>query len=95
MDSLGSFMSLNLPTVLQICKIYSIPKQASLKLKKLPVQQQNGAVDCGLFAVAYAVEVCYGYSPSVVSFDQRKMRTHLHQCLSKGMIVPFPKMCRD
>ena len=87
-------MSVNLPTVLQICKIYSIPKQ-TLKLRKPPAKQQNGAVDCGLFDVAYAVEVCYGYSLCVVSFDQRKMRTHLHQCLSKRMIVPFPKMCCD
>ena len=29
MDSLESFMSLNLPTVLQIYKIYSIPKQTA------------------------------------------------------------------
>ena len=94
MDSLGSFIALNLATVLQICKIYSAPKDHStLKLRKLPVQQQCGTLDCGLFAVAYAVEVCMGNSPAV-SFDQKRMRFHLYACLSDGVMSPFPKMSR-
>ena len=93
MDSLGSFMTLNLATVLQICKIYSAPpNHTTLKMRKLPVQQQNGTLDCGLFAVAYAVEVCMGNSPAAVSFDQKQMRSHLYTCLLDGVMSPFPKM---
>jgi hypothetical protein len=43
----------------------------TLKLRKLPVQQQNGTLDCELFAVAYAVEVCTGNPPADVSFNQK------------------------
>ena len=95
MDSLGSFMMLNLATVLQICKIYSVPQNhTTLKLRKLPVQQQNGTLDCGLFAVAYAVEVCAGNSPADVSFNQKQMRSHLYTCLSDGVMSPFPEVSR-
>ena len=94
MDSLS--MPLNLSTALQICKIYPAPHDRStLRLKKLSVQQQAGTMDCGLFALAYAAEICYGYSPSKASFEQKKMRTHLHRCLSDGIIVPFPKIPGD
>ena len=92
MGSLSSFMTFNLATVLQICKIYG--NHTALKLRKLPVQQQNGTLDCGLFAVAYAVEVCMGNSPADVSFNQKRMRPHLFTCLSDGVMTPFPKMSR-
>lgn len=93
MDSLGLFMSLNLFTVLQIAKIYSLPKsQSVLRLHKMSVQQQQGTLDCGLFAIAYAVEVCLGRNPQCASFDQQKMREHLYTCLTKGVLTSFPKM---
>lgn len=91
-DSLGSSMGLNLATILQISKIYSIPStHSSLKLRKLSVQQQNGTLDCGLFSVAYATEVCFGNSPEDVTFNQKKMRSHLYECLCRGKMVPFPR----
>ena len=91
MDSLGLFMSLNLFTVLQIAKIYSLPKsQSVLQIHKMSVQQQHGTLDCGLFAIAYAVEVCLGRKPQCASFIQKKMREHLFACLTKGMLTPFP-----
>lgn len=93
MDSLGLFMSLNLFTILQIAKIYSLPESLSvLQLHKMSVQQQHGTLDCGLFAIAYAVEVCLGRNPQCASFDQKRMREHLYTSLVKGVLIPFPKM---
>ena len=95
MDSLGLFMSLNLSTVLQIAKIYSIPThshQSVLEIQKMSVQQQHGTVDCGLFSVAFAVELCLGRNPQHASFDQKNMRDHLYSCFTSGVITSFPKM---
>ena len=78
MDSLGLFMSLNLFTVLQIPNIYSLPKsQSVLHIHKISVQQQQGTLDCGLFAIAYAVEICFGRNPQCASFNQKQMHEHL------------------
>lgn len=91
-DSLGLFMPLNLSTVLQIAKIYSVPTdQSVLEIQKLSVQQQHGTIDCGLFSIAFAVEICLGRNPQYASFDQKKMREHLFTCFRNGAITAFPK----
>ena len=93
MDSLGLFMGLNESTLLQVSKIYNstVPKhESSLKIRKLSVQQQRGSLDCGVFSVAYAVEICMGRNPQHALFDQEKMRQHLYLCLSNGALKPFP-----
>ena len=93
MDSLGLFMPLNLSTVLQIARIYSVPTdQSFLEIQKLSVQQQHGTLDCGLFCIAFAVEMCLGHNPQYASFDQKKMREHLYTCFINGVITSFPKM---
>ena len=89
-------MSLNVFTVLQIAKIYSLPQsQSVLQIHKMSVQQQQGTLDCGLFAIAFAVEVCSGRNPQCASFDQKKMREHLYTCLRKGMLTSFPKISEN
>ena len=75
MDSLAAFMPLSSMTIQAIAKIHSIPSDHSvLKLKTLPVQQQDVYLDCGLFAVAYSIEVCCknisGFGG--MTFDQKK-----------------------
>ena len=91
MDSLVSdSKSVNHSLEIQIAKVYSVGR-SSLKIKNLSVQQQNGTIDCGLFAVAFAVEVCQGHNPSTVSFDQSQMRTHFYTCLQRGVLSSFPK----
>ena len=77
MDSLGLFMKLNPCTILQTAKIYRLPQTDSkLKIQKLAVQQQQGTLECGCFAIANAVEICFGVNPEDVNFDQKKMRDH-------------------
>jgi len=63
------------------------------------VNQQVGSTDCGIYAIANAVEVCMGgYSGILDSttkmdweFDQPKMRDHLITCFEKQEFTPFPK----
>ena len=64
--------------------------QRILTIKKVPVQQQlPGALDCVLYAVAYATVICYGKDPVVATFQQSQMKSHLKQCLENGRIMRF------
>jgi hypothetical protein len=55
-------------------------------------QKQNGGVDCGLFAIAFAVELCELQDPALARFDQSKMRGHLKTCFEQGQFRRFPKI---
>lgn len=59
-------------------------------LTYVPTQQQNNGSDCGIFAVAIATCLTLGMSPTHVTFDIPKMRTHLAHCLKQGKIDMFP-----
>ena len=80
-------------TILQIACICK-PQGNTLEIQRLPVQQQKGRHDCGVFAIAYMVEVCSGNNVETVSFNQIRMRTHLKICLESGVMSPFPKATR-
>ena len=41
------------------------------------VQKQLGASGCGLFALAFAADLCHGLDPANRSYDQAKIREHL------------------
>ena len=47
--------------------------------------------DCGLFAIAFALEVAYGGNRAVVSYQQTEMRKHLVSCFDKGELQLFPR----
>lgn len=85
-------MPLGRTLILQIANIYSVPpSRRYLWIKKLSVQQQAGVLDCGVFSIAFATEVCMGQSPEDAYFDQKLMRRHLRQCLVAGVMCPFPQ----
>ena len=54
------------------------------------VHEQSGSVDCGCFAIAYAVDIFLGFDPGAVFFDQGRMREHIMECLEKKKISRFP-----
>ena len=57
------------------------------------VQLQKGVTDCGLYAIAYATDLCYGNKPSNLHYHQDKLRVHLVKSLETKM-TPFPsKYC--
>ena len=84
-------MQMNDTIVFQIAKIFAVPDQSSVKIRKLSVQQQDGTVDCGAFAVAFATEFCFQSNPENVFFDQSLMRQHLYDCLDAGVMKRFPQ----
>ena len=92
MDSLAMQVPINRSMILQMAQIYRAPNnQHSLSVKVLPVQQQNGYRDCGLFAIAFATEICRGQNPSKAVFIQTQMRGHFFRCLTTGNMMPFPQ----
>ena len=92
MDSLAMQIPINRSMILQMAQIYRAPNNHStISVKVLPVQQQNGYRDCGLFAIAFATEICRGQDPSRAVFIQTQMRGHLFKCLTKRNMMPFPQ----
>ena len=89
LDSMST-MELTPNTILQISKKFK-PQTASLEIKKLSAQQQKGSHDCGMFAIAFMVEVCEGNDPETVFFSQAKMRAHLQKCFETDLLTPFPR----
>ena len=55
-----------------------------------PVQKQQGIVDCGVFAVAFATCLASGHDPSSYQFNQKEMRSHLFTCLQQQHLSEFP-----
>ena len=90
MDSLGGVCPMSHSLEQQIVQVYG-GRRSQLIIRSLSVQQQVGVKDCGLFAVAFAVEVCQRNDPSKVSYDQGKMRSHFASCLQKGHLITFPR----
>lgn len=91
-DSLGANVKdLRNNVKIQLSQIY---KSSSTVLQvKIPrVQQQPNSYDCGLFAIANAVEFCLAPDSfnTRVNFEVSKMRQHLIECLEKGVISRFP-----
>ena len=41
----------------------------------LQVQQQNNSIDCGVFGIAFAVDVCFGLPPNQSCYDVLKCAT--------------------
>jgi hypothetical protein len=89
-------MGINVETVLQLARIYCISSNhSSLQVRRLSVQQQQEHRDCGLLAIAYGVEVCFGKNPEELIFDQQEMRGHLLKCFASKMLLPFPSSSLD
>jgi len=53
--------------------------------------KQIGSTDCGIFTIAYAIDVLNGLDPKNVTYDQTKMRDHLIQCFENKQLTSFPK----
>lgn len=55
------------------------------------IQKQINSSDCGLFALAFATDLCHGIDPVTQSYYQEKMHTHYVDCLNSLEMVPFLK----
>ena len=51
--------------------------------------KQYGTVDCGLFALAYAIAICMDKNPAKIIFEQISMRNHFNQVLKTQNLQQF------
>ena len=65
-------------------------KDDSIKVKMSEVQKQCGGNDCGLFAIANAVQLAKRCDPTLVKYHQYQMRAHLINCFAKSKMTTFP-----
>ncbi|XP_034245761.1 uncharacterized protein LOC117647896 [Thrips palmi] len=56
-----------------------------------PCKQQENSVDCGVFAIANAVNFLYAGDIGNFDFDSSSMRDHLLNCLQEEWFSEFPK----
>ena len=79
-------------TQLQIAAIMCC-EAGSITLKVENMHLQNGGSDCGVFAIAYATDLCYGNCPSTLQYCQDRLRAHFIRCLKSKHMIPFPSRC--
>ena len=73
--------------------LYKLPGR--IELNTVRMQQQEGASDCDLFAIACAIELCIGNNPATLQFQQNEMRTHYQQYMDNQLLSSFPQTSRD
>lgn len=76
----------------QICLLRAT-QYATLRIVAPGIQQQPNGIDCGVYAIANAVELCF--NPTVdmttIKFDHKLLRKHLMECIKIESFSPFPK----
>ena len=72
-----------------IASMVHVPS-SDLKIVMMDVEKQSNRSDCGVLAIAYAVNICRGMDPCTVRFDHSKIRPHLATCLENCQVSPFP-----
>ena len=73
----------------QACAILRSSGKA-ITIKTVNTQQQQGVSDCGLFALAFACDLCQGRDPCTRIYYQSKLRSHYRSCLLCEAISVFP-----
>ena len=58
------------------------------------VQKQRELSNCGLFALAFATDLCHELDPANEQYDQTAMRQHYVKCLESKAMIPFPKTAK-
>ena len=89
-DSLPTALSQEGSIVQQACTILQSLKLDRFSLNVVNVSPQLGSVDCGLFAIAMATDICNGIDPAAVDYKQDAMRSHLVTSFEKQYLSPFP-----
>ena len=64
----------------------------TLRFDVMNVQAQPNGYDCGVYAIACATELAYGYDPVVSVWKDEVMRNHLLECLESGKLTRFPRL---
>lgn len=88
-DSLPNFTKNSFTVRCQVATIMKT-KEDSFLMSHVDVQRQIGSNDCALFAIAFAVNLCFGQDPHSVGYAQFSLRDHLLTCLENNKLTPFP-----
>ena len=78
----------------QICSILYTPNNA-VHLHFMDVDKQTNHSDCGLYAIAYAIDLCRDEDVCFRKYDTVLMRQHLSKCLESRRISAFPSSDRS
>ena len=63
-----------------------------LQIKMMKSQKQTGRTDCGVFSIANATTIAFGFNPAKQTLQQDRIRAHLVSCLQKKEFSLFPSM---
>jgi len=85
----SSFNTVSLPVKMPVACMIRLQANA-MKLNMRVCTRQRGATDCGLFAIASAVALCFGKDPSSLQFEQSALRPWLMACLTSGKMTEAP-----
>ena len=69
----------------------ALAKGGELTVYILPADQQTNSTDCGVYAIANAVEFLADDGDPIAIYESAAMRRHLIKCLESWDMTPFPK----
>ena len=59
------------------------------------VQKQTNKVDCGCYAIAWALHLALGEKPENMRLETKSIRQHLEQILVQKELTPFPNTVKN
>ena len=75
----------------QLVKLYHpAVRDGKLMVTVVPVQQQEGSTDCGIYSIATAYSAAIQANLRTVTYDPEQLRAHLEQCFESEKLSPFP-----
>ena len=77
----------------QICSFVG-PITDKIDLHIVDVQLQENSYDCGVYALAFATELAFGFDPAICLWDHGQLREHLLLCLESRKMARFPVLER-
>ena len=90
-DSLNNRGTVNTHVRDQIADILYVPSAPEIHVDIQPVQQQTNGTNCGVFAIAYAVDLANDQDPTKIRYDEGKMREHLMTVFKWKDLNLFPE----
>ena len=87
-DSLSTSVSIQAASLM-------MSQKHTITINMINCHRQKGVYDCGLYAVAYATDLCFGNDPGKKVYTQSQIRDHLLCCLAENKLRPFPGQDRD
>lgn len=74
----------------QICNILHTDQKV-VHFNWQPIQQQINSTTCGIFSLAFTLDLLNGHNVTSIEYDERDMFNHLVACFKKGKLTKFPR----